>query len=402
MSDWLSDLVAKQQAANAARKNAQGNSEAQAKAEKEAYYQSDEFKNNCILANFLNGMCQETDSLSDLQRDTGHHIDDMYAIETKDDLKKYLDNKSKFSFLFFYEKIPVNLLRAITLIVIILYMATGLVGGVFFGRNRTERPFLFCFNFLSRDAQDPNIKTLYERIIFYSDLNSFCIIMVIEFFLLIILMFTLILNRKNDGKNFIKNFSIFFPLSLLFNIPVFIVGILSVKNDEKYWNSIIYIICTLLSTLCLLKIYISSKKEKYKNKTRVITQGFISGIFAAFELYTLMYNICYISTRYSENNVVNLEIIPGVIYFIFSFLTIILYKDVFFSCTALLIQVGLLYIKKEGSLAVVIFNIAVVIFSFVSNILVIMKHKKKIFNIVIEGENKDDTNKKIKKKKSKK
>ena len=313
-----------------------------------------------------------------------------------------LDNKSKFSFLFFYEKIPVNLLRAITLIVIILYMATGLAGGVFFGRNRTERPFLFCFNFLSRDAQDPNIKTLYERIIFYSDLNSFCIIMVIEFFLLIILMFTLILNRKNDGKNFIKNFSIFFPLSLLFNIPVFIVGILSVKNDEKYWNSIIYIICTLLSTLCLLKIYISSKKEKYKNKTRVITQGFISGIFAAFELYTLMYNICYISTRYSENNVVNLEIIPGVIYFIFSFLTIILYKDVFFSCTALLIQVGLLYIKKEGSLAVVIFNIAVVIFSFVSNILVIMKHKKKIFNIVIEGENKDDTNKKIKKKKSKK
>lgn len=313
-----------------------------------------------------------------------------------------LDNKSKFSFLFFYEKIPVNLLRAITLIVIILYMATGLVGGVFFGRNRTERPFLFCFNFLSRDAQDPNIKTLYERIIFYSDLNSFCIIMVIEFFLLIILMFTLILNRKNDGKNFIKNFSIFFPLSLLFNIPVFIVGILSVKNDEKYWNSIIYIICTLLSTLCLLKIYISSKKEKYKNKTRVITQGFISGIFAAFELYTLMYNICYISTRYSENNVVNLEIIPGVIYFIFSFLTIILYKDVFFSCTALLIQVGLLYIKKEGSLAVVIFNIAVVIFSFVSNILVIMKHKKKIFNIVIEGENKEDTNKKIKKKKSKK
>lgn len=313
-----------------------------------------------------------------------------------------LDNKSKFNFLFFYEKIPVNLLRAITLIVIILYMATGLAGGVFFGRNRTERPFLFCFNFLSRDAQDPNIKTLYERIIFYSDLNSFCIIMVIEFFLLIILMFTLILNRKNDGKNFIKNFSIFFPLSLLFNIPVFIVGIFSVKNDEKYWNSIIYIICTLLSTLCLLKIYISSKKEKYKNKTRVITQGFISGIFAAFELYTLMYNICYISTRYSENNVVNLEIIPGVIYFIFSFLTIILYKDVFFSCTALLIQVGLLYIKKEGSLAVVIFNIAVVIFSFVSNILVIMKHKKKIFNIVIEGENKEDTNKKIKKKKSKK
>lgn len=313
-----------------------------------------------------------------------------------------LDNKSKLSFLFFYEKINVNLLRVISLIVILLYMASGLTGGIFFGRNRDTRPFLFCFNFLSRDATDNDIKTLYERIIFSSDLNSFCIIMVIEFFLLIILMFTLILNRNNDGKNFIKNFSIFFPLSLLFNIPVFVVGLLSAKNDEKYWNSIIYIICTLLSTLCLLKIYISSKKVKYKNITRVITQGFISGLLSAFELYTLMYNICYISTRYSENNVVNLEIIPGVIYFIFSFLTVILYNDVFFSCTALLIQVGLLYIKKSGALAVVIFNIGVVIFGFVSIIIVIMKHKKKVFHIVIEGENKNDDNKKDKKNKKKK
>ena len=313
-----------------------------------------------------------------------------------------LDNKSKLSFLFFYEKINVNLLRVISLIVILLYMASGLTGGIFFGRNRDTRPFLFCFNFLSRDATDNDIKTLYERIIFSSDLNSFCIIMVIEFFLLIILMFTLILNRNNDGKNFIKNFSIFFPLSLLFNIPVFVVGFLSAKNDEKYWNSIIYIICTLLSTLCLLKIYISSKKVKYKNITRVITQGFISGLLSAFELYTLMYNICYISTRYSENNVVNLEIIPGVIYFIFSFLTVILYNDVFFSCTALLIQVGLLYIKKSGALAVVIFNIGVVIFGFVSIIIVIMKHKKKVFHIVIEGENKNDDNKKDKKNKKKK
>lgn len=313
-----------------------------------------------------------------------------------------LDNKSKLSFLFFYEKINVNLLRVITLIVILLYMASGLTGGIFFGKNRDIRPFLFCFNFLSRDATDNEIKTLYERIIFLTDLNSFCIIMVIEFFLLIILMFTLILNRNNDGKNFIKNFSIFFPLSLLFNIPVFVVGLFSAKNNEKYWNSIIYIICTLLSTLCLLKIYISSKKEKYKNIIRVITQGFISGLLSAFELYSLMYNICYISTRYSENNVVNLEIIPGVIYFIFSFLTVILYNDVFFSCTALLIQVGLLYIKKSGALAVVIFNIGVVIFCFVSVIIVILKHKKKVFNIVIEGENKNDDNKKDKKNKKKK
>ncbi len=312
-----------------------------------------------------------------------------------------LENKSKFSFLFFYEKIPINILRIITLIIIILYMVVGLTGSLFFAKNRKKKPFLFCFNFLSRDYDAANIE-LYERIIFLTDLNSFCIIAVILFFLLIILMFTLILNKNNDGKNFIKNFSIFFPLSLLFNTPVFIIGIFTIQNDEKYWSSIIYIICTLISTLCLLKIYISSKKEKHKNIIRVITQGFIPGLLSAFELYTLMYNICYISTRYSDNNVVNLEIIPGAIYFVISFLTTILYNDVFFSCTALLIQIGLLYIKKSGAIAVVIFNVSVVVFSYVSIILVILKQKKKVFNIVIEGESKNDKDKKEKKNKHKK
>ena len=310
-----------------------------------------------------------------------------------------LENKSKFSFLFFYEKIPINILRIITLIIIILYMVVGLNGGLFFAKNRKKKPFLFCFNFLSRDYDAANIE-LYERIIFLTDLNSFCIIAVILFFLLIILMFTLILNKNNDGKNFIKNFSIFFPLSLLFNTPVFIIGIFTIQNEEKYWSSIIYIICTLISTLCLLKIYISSKKEKHKNIIRVITQGFIPGLLSAFELYTLMYNICYISTRYSDNNVVNLEIIPGAIYFVISFLTTILYNDVFFSCTALLIQIGLLYIKKSGAIAVVIFNVSVVVFSYVSIILVILKQKKKVFNIVIEGESKNDKDKKEKKNKN--
>ena len=115
-----------------------------------------------------------------------------------------------------------------------------------------------------------------------------------------------------------------------------------------------------------------------------------------------MYNICYISTRYSDNNVVNLEIIPGAIYFVISFLTTILYNDVFFSCTALLIQIGLLYIKKSGAIAVVIFNVSVVVFSYVSIILVILKQKKKVFNIVIEGESKNDKDKKEKKNKHKK
>ena len=67
-------------------------------------------------------------------------------------------------------------------------------------------------------------------------------------------------------------------------------------------------------------------------------------------------------------------------------MTIILFNDIFFSSTALIIQIGLLYIKKKDSLSVVIFNICVVFFSFISIIALILKQNKNVFNIIIEGE----------------
>ena len=136
-------------------------------------------------------------------------------------------------------------------------------------------------------------------------------------------------------------------------------------------------------------MYISSKKVKYKNLIRVVNQGFLSGLLSAFELYCILYIICYLSTWKTEKNVVKLEIIPGIIYFIISALSIILYNEIFFSSTALIIQIGLLYIKKDDALSVVIVNICVVFFSFISLIILILKRNKKVFNIVIEGESKN-------------
>ena len=108
-----------------------------------------------------------------------------------------------------------------------------------------------------------------------------------------------------------------------------------------------------------------------------------------YELYCILYIICYLSTWKTEKNVVKLEIIPGIIYFIISALSIILYNEIFFSSTALIIQIGLLYIKKDDALSVVIVNICVVFFSFISLIILILKRNKKVFNIVIEGESKN-------------
>ena len=302
------------------------------------------------------------------------------------------EQEGQSSFIYCYKDIPLNVLRVITIISIGLYMIVGIIGVIFFAKNREERPFLFCFNFISRDPHNDygNNMEIYERIIFSSDLNSFCIIHFVLLFLLIFLLITLIFNKDNNGKSFLKDFSIFFPLTLLFNIPIFIMGIFSSKNGDEFWNSILYIFFTLLSALCTIKIYIGTKQNKYKNLIRVVNQGFLSGLLSAFELYTLIYNICYLSTWWSESNVVKMEIIPGVIYFLISLLTIILYNDLFFPSTALIIQIGLLYIKKANSFSVVIFNVVVVFFSYISIISMILKQNKNVFNIIIEGESKKE------------
>ena len=302
------------------------------------------------------------------------------------------EQEGQSSFIYCYKDIPLNVLRVITIISIGLYMIVGIIGVIFFAKNREERPFLFCFNFISRDPHNDygNNMEIYERIIFSSDLNSFCIIHFVLLFLLIFLLITLIFNKDNNGKSFLKDFSIFFPLTLVFNIPIFIMGIFSSKNGDEFWNSILYIFFTLLSALCMLKIYIGTKQNKYKNLIRVVNQGFLSGLLSAFELYTLIYNICYLSTWWSESNVVKMEIIPGVIYFLISLLTIILYNDLFFPSTALIIQIGLLYIKKSDSFSVVIFNVVVVFFSYISIISMILKQNKNVFNIIIEGESKKE------------
>lgn len=289
-----------------------------------------------------------------------------------------------------FKEIPIRSLKIFTIIIILLYIGSGVAGVIFFVKNRDKRPFLFCFNFFSRERNKINSLDVrnYDTIIFSTDLNSFCIIHVILLFLLIMLLITILRKKENDSKNFLKNFSIFFPLSLLFNIPIFITGIFASngEGEEHVYYSVIHNIFNILSTICIMKIYIGSKKHKFKNLMRVINQGFLPGLLSAFELYSLFYNICYLSTFWKKNIIFNFEIIPGSVYFIFSILILILYNDIFFPVTALIIQIGLLYIKKKESMAIVIFNICVVFFSFLSIILSIMKHKKKVFNIIIEGE----------------
>lgn len=289
---------------------------------------------------------------------------------------KKIDNK-------FYDKIPVNILRIITIIMIKLYIMAGINGFIFFAEEREKRPFLFCFNFIKRyDESDIKQKDEeYDIILFLTDLNSFCIIHVLLLLNFIFLLITLFRNNENDVKNFFKDNSIFFPLTLFVNIPIFVLGIFSTFNDNYYWKNICFIVLSGLGTLFMLKVYIKTKENKYKNKTRLINQGILSGVLFSFEFYSFLYNICYLTTWGIGEKIIILEIIPGVIYFMIGFFFTIFYKDIIFSITMLILETGLLYIKKKDALSVVLFNISAVFFNFSTIILTIFKYNKKVFNL---------------------
>lgn len=293
--------------------------------------------------------------------------------------------------IYFYDKIPINVLKVITILMIIIYILLGITSIIFFVKERDKRPFLFCFNFIKRYSEaDINQKDEeYDIILFLTDLNSFCIIHFILLFIFIFILITLFRNQENEIKNFFKNISIFLDLTLLVNIPIFILGISSDFNDNQYWKIICYIILTGLGTLFMFKIYIKTKSNKFKNILRLINQGLLGGVLTSFELYCFIYNICYITTwGIGEKIDFKMEIIPGSIYFVFGFFFTIFYKDIIFSFTSLILEIGLLYIKKKEALSLVIFNICAVFFNFSVITSTIFKYNKKVFNLVETIDNK--------------
>ena len=293
--------------------------------------------------------------------------------------------------IYFYDKIPINVLKVITILMIIIYILLGITSIIFFVKERDKRPFLFCFNFIKRYSEaDINQKDEeYDIILFLTDLNSFCIIHFILLFIFIFILITLFRNQENEIKNFFKNVSIFLDLTLLVNIPIFILGIFSDFNDNQYWKTICYIILTGLGTLFMFKIYIKTKSNKFKNILRLINQGLLGGVLTSFELYCFIYNICYITTWGIGDKIdFKMEIIPGSIYFVFGFFFTIFYKDIIFSFTSLILEIGLLYIKKKEALSLVIFNICTVFFNFSIITSTIFKYNKKVFNLVETIDNK--------------
>ena len=301
--------------------------------------------------------------------------------KTKD--KNLASKKKPFKF-YFEDIIPLNQLKLITMIIMISYIVIGIMCITFFVVKRDEKPFLFCFNFIKRDVEKKQETIEGHEIFFLSDINSFSTIHIILLGCFIKVLITFFLKKENDIKHFFKYFSIFFDLTLIVNIPVFIIGITSNYDGNQYWKVVFYIILTGLGTIFCFIVYIKSKSVKFKNISRLINEWVLSGFFACFELYSLIYNVCILITWGADINNLNLEMIPGSIFFIVSFFYTVFNRDIIFSIASLIIQIGLLYIKRKETSAftLCIFNVSVVIFNFASIILTIFKHNKEVFRFV--------------------
>ena len=298
---------------------------------------------------------------------------------------KQIKKKENILFKYFNHKSLIEKLRIITLIILAIYILLGTLSIFSFVHNK-EKKIIFCFEFFDNTEQDNNMK------FFLSDKNSFFLVQVLLFFTFVSIIYSLIRNEYLQLKQFFKETSIYFPLTLIMNIPIFLLGIIfniyADSNNPKIWTPIIFSILTLSGFFFMGNVLIISKRHKYKSILNLINISVLSSFLAAFECYCFLYCICFLLRSYfiikGKNNIEEMiapEIIAGLIYFGIGFFAITAFKDIYFSFIVVIIESGLLYIRKNYSLTVACFNLMTTFFSFASIVITIFKYKKRVFGL---------------------
>jgi len=186
--------------------------------------------------------------------------------------------------------------------------------------------------------------------------------------------------------------SLFFPLTLILNMPIYIIGIIQNKyddvNDPKIWTPIFFSVLTLLGVVFMGIVLVNAKKHKFKSTSSLINISILSSFLTAFECYCFIYCFCFLLRscfiKTGKKNVDNMsvpEIIAGIIYFAIGFLNITALRDIYYSFIVVIVEIGLLYIRKNYSIGVVCFNLITTFFTFASIVIAIFKYKKKVFGL---------------------
>jgi hypothetical protein len=288
-----------------------------------------------------------------------------------------------------HSKINKKFLRYSTLVIIILYIIITITSSILFHIRREKYPFLFCFKFIERDPNVSQDQKEKDIIYFLIDLNSFYILHFVILLIFISICIFLIKASQSEIDYFFDYMSIFLPITLIFNILIFLNGMFTVYFYGSHLQSIIYLVLTLIGFLCMVKIYLVTKGHKYKNVSSYINISVLISLMTAYQTYCFLFNVNYFIMNFykpqvkQDNEYPGIEIALSCIYFVVGIVIITVYKDIFFNVAMVNIQIGLLYSKRESeySLTTSIVNIAILSLNYASIILVIFAYHKKVFQL---------------------
>ena len=301
-------------------------------------------------------------------------------IIVKEKTRRIFKYKDNILFKYFNHKSLIAKMRIITLIILLIYIFLVILS-IFSYTFQKDKLNIFCFEFIENgDTQNPK----YRHKLFLSDRNSFFSVQILCGIPFISVVVALIKNNYLQLKQFFKITSFYFPLTLVLNIPIFILGIIK----DEYENSdgsigivlpIIFTFLTLIGFLCMTFILLSAKNHKYKSVPSLINISILCSFLSSFELYSFLYNVCLLIRAIYGKEMYIPEIIMGIIFFLFGMFIMISFKDIFYVLVVCTIELGLLYIKKN--IAVTIVNLSTTFFSFGSIIIHNLLYKKKIFGL---------------------
>ena len=315
----------------------------------------------------------------DMEDNTSNSNDKIIIKEKKRRILKYKDN---LLFKYFNHKSLIAKMRIITLIILIVYIALIIISIFFYGLKKNKLT-IFCFEFIENDKKYNKEK--YSRKLFLSDRNSIITVQALCGIPFLSIIISLIKNEYLPLKQFFKETSFYFPLTMVINIPIFITGLIK----DEYENSdgsvgivlpIIFTLLTLIGFLSMTFILLTARERKYKSISNLINISILCSFFSSFECYSFLYSVCLLIRAIYDKPMYIPEIIMGIIYFLFGIFIIVSFKDIFYVFILVIINLGLLYIKKN--IAVTIINLTLTFFGFAAIIINIFKYKKKVFGFL--------------------
>ena len=322
--------------------------------------------------------------------------DDEVAYEGDEDFNSDKKNKKtnlkKRNNFMYHININKTFLKYFTIVIIIIYIIVTIISCKIFHDRRDDKPYLFCFE-LYRSIEDLQDMSQKDIIYFVTDLNSFYILHLIFLFLFISVCYMLIKGRKSDINSFFKDMSIFFVSTLIFNIPIFISGMIT---DYFYGNHIqpfVYLILTFLGFVCMMKIFIVAKRHKYKNITNLINVSILTSFMTAYQCYCFLFCLSYSYMNFykpklnGDNSIdkeyPEVEIIWVCFFFAIGIIVLTVFKDIFFVIAMIIIENGFLYAKRISNylLTTTLVNIGILSLNFASIIVIIFAYNKKVFRL---------------------